>query len=95
MVWLADPVPAANVAPGCGASSWAWSAVVSQTDTPAPAAAACTAARAAPDAPDAACAEPGMTAAAPAVASAAALSDASTILMRDMRSSPALRICNK
>ena len=69
MTWLCELDPGANVAPVCGASSWLWLVVVSVTETAGP---------------DAACAAPELTAASPAVMSAAAPSDAVMRLMRDM-----------
>ena len=69
MTWLCELDPGANVAPVCGASSWLWLVVVSVTETAGP---------------DAARAGPELTAASPAVMSAAAPSDAVMRLMRDM-----------
>jgi len=70
IVWLADPLPALNVAPDWGARSWLWLAVVSQTETAGP---------------DAACAAPGLSpAVAPAAMSAAAPSNAVMPLLRDI-----------
>jgi hypothetical protein len=79
MTWLCELDPGANAAALCGASSWLWLVVVSQTETAGP---------------DAACAAPELTPVSPAVMSAATANDAVVLLMRDIVVSSHETECN-